>query len=211
MEWQQYEGGQRWRVHCNGQIEVEGRGIVRTNGHPRSMELCWLGYQNELREASERFDIPLPWLMGLFGVEAGRLKVRTRPERSKRSTLYFNPFALRWEKRTRARPDGEYSGGPLQILTSTATSQNRKHKIIEDGREIDIADLMLPRICILLGASYFADQLKKYGNDPILAQAAYNAGSVYAPKKKTPWGFNTHNPQRALFYAQWVNDAVEVL
>ncbi len=211
-DWKSYNGGQSYRILDTDEIEVYGLETPRTGGHPRSMELAWIATQLELREASERFNIPTPWLMGIFGVESGRMKVRERPEQDKRRTLYFNPSAKLWEKRTRARPDGEYSGGYFQVLTSTASRQNKKHNIIENGREITIADLMIPRISILIGASYFRDQLDRYDEDPILAQAAYNAGSVKKrPPRTHPWGFSTHNPHRALYYAQWVNDAVAVL
>lgn len=211
-DWKSYNGGQSYRVLETNEIEVYGLDIPRTGGHPRSMELAWLAAQLELKEASERFGVPIPWLMGLFGVEAGRMKVRERPEQKKKRTLYFNPYAKLWEDSTRARPDGEYSGGYFQVLESTASAQNKKHQLIEGGREITLADLLNPRISILIGASYFADQLERYDNDPILAQAAYNTGTVKKRNtKQYPWGFLTHNPHRALYYAQWVNDACAVL
>lgn len=210
--WTSFNGGQNYRILDSGQIEVDGLGIPRTRGEPRSMELCEVAYCLELDEAIERFKIPRPWLMGLFGVEAGRLKIAMRKGEAKVTTLYFNPYAKRWEDSTRAAPDGEFSGGPLQSLESTASAMNAKYKLIENGRPLNIADLMIPRICILVSAAYFYDQLNRYDNDPILAQAAFNAGSVRARNtRQYPWGFLTHNPHRALYYAQWVNDAVEVL
>lgn len=212
MNWQSHNGGQDYRILDSGQIEVRDLGIVRTRGVPRSMQLCELAYCLELDEATERFEIPRVWLMGLFGVEAGRLKIAMRKGEAKVTTLYFNPYAKRWEDRTRAAPDGEYSGGPLQSLESTASAMNAKYKLIEGGRPLNIADLMIPRICILVSAAYFHDQLNRYNDDPILAQAAFNAGSVRdRPTKTHPWGFLTHNPHRSLYYAQWVNDAWEVL
>lgn len=205
MTWQQHNGGTRWRIHQDHSIEIEGRGIVRSSGEPITVTTLMADYGADLREASTRFDVPLPWLIAIVCIESVHLKVRKTPQHSPTRTYHRDAQSIRWEKRTRARPNGEYSGGLMQVLESTAQATARKHGL----GEIDIADLLIPRHSLLVGAAYYKDQLDRYDGDPLLAQAAYNAGSVRDSSQ--PFGFLTHADDRPLRFAMWVNDAVAAL
>lgn len=203
--WQQHNNGQRWRVLPDHSIEVEGQGVVRSSGDPITVRTLLEDYGHDLREASERFGVPLSWLVAIVCIESVHLKTKPRPDAKAVRTYHRDAQSIRWEKRTRARPSGEYSGGLMQVLESTAQATARKHGL----GDITLAKLLIPRYSLLVGAAYYRDQLDRYEGDPILAQAAYNAGSVR--NSSQPWGFVTHADDRPLRFAQWVNDAVAVL
>jgi soluble lytic murein transglycosylase-like protein len=63
-----------------------------------------------------------------------------------------------------------YSLGLMQLLPSTAKS-------VMGNQNLTDAQILDPYTNIMAGTKYYSQQLQKYG-DPILAYAAYNAGSV---------------------------------
>ena len=205
VAWEQVNGGQRWRVDDRLRIDVEGAGVVRSSGEPITVKTLLDDYGDDLRAAARRFDVPVAWLIGIVCIESVKLKTRAKPGARSKPSYHRDAQSIRWETYTRARPDGEYSVGLMQTLQSTAIAIAKRN----DLPTPTIAMMMIPRHSLMLGAAYFKECLDRYKGDPIKAQAAYNAGGVYPDD--TPWGFKTHAPDRALRYAQWVNDAVSVL
>lgn len=62
--------------------------------------------------------------------------------------------------------------GLMQLMPETAREQAVRLRV----GDIEDLDLFDPATNILLGASYLAEQLNRFGEDPVLALAAYNAG-----------------------------------
>jgi hypothetical protein len=73
-----------------------------------------------------------------------------------------------------AEPDGRTSIGLMQTLTGTASEVM--------GRTVTARDLESPAISIEAGTRYIARSRKLTKFDPILVAAAYNAGSLRAPR-----------------------------
>lgn len=72
-----YNGGRRWRNLEDGRIEVEGR-VITSGGAPTTARLFLLEYGEAAHQAAKRFNIPVPWLVGMAAIEAIRLKPAPR-------------------------------------------------------------------------------------------------------------------------------------
>lgn len=72
-----YNGGRRWRVRESGEIEVEGK-VINSGGAPTTARLFLLEYGEAAHGAAKRFNVPVPWLVGMAGIEAIRLKATPR-------------------------------------------------------------------------------------------------------------------------------------
>ena len=216
-EWQQFNGGRRWRFLDDGSIEVEGQGIPRTRGEPVTMRSIYRAMGHTIAWACERAGVfhLLPTAYALIGSEVGSYKVRQmlRPGETRR-TPYVQTDRERWEKKTRARPDGQYSMGPWQFLESTASWMNEKYDLWPELEVITTAELQQPEMSALLAAHYLLHLTDaEDSSDPVLLQAAWNAGSA-RPMDVTPerpWGLRTFGQDRTGHFIQWYNDAVFVL
>jgi len=193
MTFRRHKGGHGWRILEDGSIEVEGEGVPRTRGEPASMELLLDCHGIVIDATSCRFRIPKATIMAMIAKEAVR-----------RDGLYFEERSKRWEERL-----GEHSAGLMQTLVSTANAMERKFGLY--GREIGIPDLFCPEVSIMLGVAYIRYQADRRGDvDPVLAQAAFNAGGVYETSKNR-WNLRTHSPTRTDSFIAWHNDAIAVL
>jgi soluble lytic murein transglycosylase len=70
--------------------------------------------------------------------------------------------------------------GLLQFILTTARDVGRAVGLVEVAPE----DLYDPKVVIQLGAKYVGDLLQKFGGNPYLTAAAYNAG----PNQAALWG-----------------------
>ncbi len=227
--WQSYRGGKRWlveghRIACQGpphadarltatQVGRDGDGIgerlwYRTKGDPSTMRQLWRDYGLEIAEAAERFRVPRPWIMGLIGIEAARLK----QDRGR-----FDPRSRREEPgyRSDETTPNKVSPGLMQTLLSTARGMEAQYTVM--GHPITAEDLCVPRYSILLGTCYVRHQMDRReddeppGDDPVLnACAAYNAGSVRYDASND-WHLLTYGQTRTDRFVAWVNDSVAVL
>jgi soluble lytic murein transglycosylase len=69
--------------------------------------------------------------------------------------------------------------GLVQVMPATAKSTARKHRLpYRSKKQLHSASINLP-----IGSSYYRDMLERFGNNRILATAAYNAG----PSRVDQW------------------------
>lgn len=144
---------------------------------------------------------------------------------------FTGPETFRWEQgvtlTTTGDPDidgkekGDYSAGPMQVLSNTARWMNNVHSLgYNNAKDLqwfknrpakDPAKLGLydGGICIDVGTAYIAHNAAQTGFDPILVAAAYNAGSL-RPSSGNHWRIHCHGNHldRA---AEWYGDACAVL
>lgn len=211
MNWKQYRGGQRWLVQESGAIEVEGAGVIRTGGEPLTQRRLLAQHGDAMREAGERFGVPLAWIMGMIPIEAWM-------NAHKDGGKVADTVSLRREKDyvSDAKTPGEVSAGLMQTLLATAQMMAKKH-----GLPIPTSarDLYVPRTSILLGTAYMAHQMERYkagvgghAFDFVHLTGAYNAGSViYDKEHGNPYRLITYSPTRTERGIRWHNDAIAVL
>jgi hypothetical protein len=187
--------------------------IYRTAGEPSSMRHLLVDFGLELREAAAQFDISLPVLMAMIGIEATRLKG---------DRVRFNPRCVREEPGYRSdehTPD-KVSPGLAQTLLSTAQEMLPQCQQLPQGR-LTREDLFVPRYSILLGAAYIRKQINRFEkdeaesgalpDDPVFnACAAYNAGSV-RQDLSNHWHLRTYGEARVDKFIAYHNDAFEVV
>lgn len=208
MTWSKYKDSIRWRVLCDGSIEVEGQGAIRTRGEPQSARIFLAEHGDAARAAAERFDIPVSWIFGMACVEAVRI----------RGTLSLNPRSIREEPgyiSDTATPN-KVSPGMMQTLLSTAEAMRRKYDlpVVVSRRKLFVAETS-----ILLGAAYMRDRADFYAKgvlgapfDFVFCVAAYNAGKVYHnPDDHYPFKMRTFSPTRTERAIRFHNDMVAVL
>lgn len=148
--WKSYNDGLRWRVLQTGEVEVQGRGILRTKGAPLTMLYLVREWGAEITRAATLADIPREWLAAMITVEAARLRrrplsrlwsqVRTRIKRvakgrgwraatedqrdvlERRNHLRMDPVSVRKEPGYVSPQDtpGRISATLPQVLLSTA-------------------------------------------------------------------------------------------
>jgi hypothetical protein len=92
----------------------------------------------------------------------------------------------------------------MQTLISTAKDMARRYNLLDPG--LITSELLYdPFYSILLGTAFLARQIERYGPDPILLCAAYNAGSVRKHDENL-WHLRVHGPTRMDRYASFFND-----
>jgi len=80
--WRRYATGRRWRELESGAVEVEGQGVITSGGQPLTARALLLEHGDALRAASARFDVPIPWLVGMTCIESLRLKASPKGGRA---------------------------------------------------------------------------------------------------------------------------------
>lgn len=177
--------------------------VLRTKGKPLTMQTLQTEHGATIAAAAERFEIPEAWIAGMIAIEARRIP----------KTFHFDPISLRDEDDLRmvdykTRPH-RVSAGLMQTLLSTARSMAKKHDLQTTfagaETELDLGHLCVPDISITLGTAYMRHQADRYGLDPILIVAAYNAGGVY-DDDSNPWNLRTYGLGRIPKFAAYVND-----
>lgn len=203
-QWQQYRQGRRWRWIEGDDglrtVEIEGVGVPRSKGEPQTMRRMWEDFSAALIAAHERFPaVSIAQLMATIAVESAR-----RP-----GSLSRDPRSHREEPGyvSDSATPGRVSPGIMQTLIETARWVSRRYELGLDG--VGRRELYVAATSILLGAGYLDYQMGRYG-DPMMADAAYNAGSLRADDSH-PYGWVTYHHHRADQWAQWHNDAVAVL
>lgn len=212
-EWRSYNGGKRWRTLEDGFIEVEGEGVTRTRGEPSTMRAFWSAHKIAMMHYSDRFEVPLAWIMGLAGIEcaAFRFKRKLDPDTSSRSP-HIDTNKVRWESHI-----NDYSNSPWQILTGTASDRNRSLELVRGGGRVYVDDLAVPEIACGLSTAHMRHLLDGSRTpdapDYVHLQAAWNAGRVRAMEvtDERPWGMRTYGEDRTGNAIKWHNDAVAVL
>ncbi len=208
MTWSSYKDSIRWRTLCDGSIEVEGQGVIRTKGEPQSARIFLAEHGDAARAASAQFDIPVAWIFGMACVEAARI----------RGTLSLDPQSLRKEPgyvSDTATPN-KVSPGMMQTLLSTAEAMRKKYDlpVVVSRRK-----LFVPATSILLGTAYMADRRDFYAKgvlgapfDFAFCVAAYNAGKVYHnPSDDYPFKMRTFSPSRTERAIRFHNDMIAAL
>lgn len=201
-EWKQYRAGRRWRAFETGEIEIEGSGLLRTGGQPETMRRMWEEFSAAIKAAHGRFpDVHPAHIMATIAVESSR----------RAGSLSRDPRALRLEPGYKSDEETPHrvSPGLMQTLISTARDTAKRYGL-EHLRHVGRKDLYVAETSILLGTAYMHYQRARYDGDPMLSDAAYNAGSVRRDDDN-PFGWMTYHTNRAQLFARWANDAAVVL
>jgi len=197
--WTSRFGGQRWRLTPAG-VELEGAGLMRTKGQPRSMRWYWASWAPHFLAAAEATGVPIPLLMMTVATENGGCRLEDGEP---------HVIAVRREPGyvDDAKTPHRISVGPCHLLISTGRSAM-------GDPSIDRAWLLERGNNILAAARYIASQRAATGFDPILVAAAYNAGSLREAKP----GSKYFNRWRLVSYGNhldragaWYGDACAVL
>jgi peptidoglycan L-alanyl-D-glutamate endopeptidase CwlK len=223
-EWHNLFGGDHWRFDNRGVYTRNHDGsdkLWRTPGSPITIQEIVAHYRPAISAASSQFDVPESLIVMTIATETGRF----------RNDKFTGPKTFRWEQgvllTTTGDPaidgkeKGDYSAGPMQVLSNTARWMNNtahlgldpktilpwfKNKPAKNPSELGMYD---GAKSILIGTAYIAHNLPKTGIDPILVSAAYNAGSL-KPSPANHWRIRSTGDHldRA---AEWYGDACSVL
>jgi Transglycosylase SLT domain len=181
----------RWRVVTAG-VEIEGSGVERTRGQPRTVTKVWEAYSSPINVFARTCRVPCAIVVATIAVEsAGR------------------PDALRLEPGYVSDDDtpARVSAGLMQTLISTARAVMR--------RKVDRAWLLEPKNSIDAGTSYMHQQAHLTGLDPPLVAAAYNSGGLHhQPGAQNRWKlrqFPIGTGQYCDRFVRFYNDAVFVM
>lgn len=193
-EWHNPKGGKKWRVVEQG-IEVERDGVTRTAGEPISVQYLWEQFGDFIKQASWEYGVPADIVAAMIPVESDRADDNR-----------FDPQSLRKEPGYISDRDTPHlvSPGVMQTLISTARDTAARHGIV-DPSEVDRELLFDPFYSIMIGTAYLADLSARYGPDPVLMCAAYNAGGVYR-SRKNEWRIRAYSGSRIDWYVKWFND-----
>jgi len=204
------EGGQSWRYDQTGVfLQAAPNTPVRSRGEPATVRAILANYGNEIFDASMAHGIPPELIIMTIATETAMF----------RPVNFTGPKTFRWEP-----SQGSYSGGPMQVLETTA------HDII-NRLGLSFAPEDIPRhfpakpaappalnplydgdVCIPLGTGYIRMKRERTGLDPILLAATYNHGSIgrTVPTQDNPWGLITAGDHLNRS-AAWFGDACAVL
>ena len=209
-------GGQEWRVDKTG-VFLKGKSKPeRTPGDPTTTTKVIELYADAIRDASVKFQLPPELIVMTIATETAAF----------RDHGFTGPKTFRWESHfllgfTDSALDGttgDYSAGPMQVMSSTAREMNVKKLSGEFDSKTDLKwferkpspipkslGLYDARICIMVGASYIAHQSSNTGLNPILVAASYNAGSIRA-SGTSAWRIHAHGDHLDRS-AAWFGDA----
>ena len=194
-----HKGGRGWEYDCDGRIVLERETQpARTQGKPITMQGIWDDFGEHIEEAHGLFPveptISRATIMAIIALESVRLP----------GSHHRDPNSYRYEERI-----DDYSAGLMQTLSKTAIAMRKRYLL--PVPPIQRAVLCDPRVSIIVGTAYLFRLADRYGTtDGMLLQAAYNAGGVYT-SDKNEWNLRTYSPDRTERFAQWHNDALEVL
>lgn len=211
-DFSRHEGGRGWTDLQSGHIVLEewdgdAGGIVRSKGEPITMLMMWEDFGAAIVKASGRFGVPRQWIMGMIAIEATRLA----------SSRHFNPQCVREEPgytSDEATPH-RVSPGLMQTLISTADGENRRCSVYMTWdnaahQKVTRQMLMQPERSIMLGTSYMARQIERYGMSSLRVCASYNAGSLRT-SDRNEFKMLAYGPTRLRRFSEWSNDALAVL
>lgn len=187
-----FSGGIRWRLIKEG-VEIEGSGVERTTGKPKTITRIWESYNKEINRWAKHFDVHCVLILATIATESGGKAGARREEPG-----YISDDAT----------PNRVSVGLMQTLISTARAT-----LLDET--IDAKWLKDPSNSIKAGTSYIAEQSPKTNFDPPKVACAYNAGGIYENKsvnnrwkmRQYPIGTSEHCDR----FVKWFNDAVFVL
>jgi hypothetical protein len=190
-EYHGFEDSVRWKL-CPAGVEIDGTGLERTRGAPRTATRVWEAYSDAINRTARARRVPCALIIATICTESGGRADAVREE----------PGFVSDEK----TPD-KVSPGLMQTLISTAREAMQA--------TVDRKWLFVPANSIEAGTAYIAKQAKLTGLDPPLVAAAYNAGRLaYNGGKENRWklrqypiGTGAHCDR----FVQFFNDAVAVL
>jgi peptidoglycan LD-endopeptidase CwlK len=190
-----FNGGRGWEYDECGRIVLERETKpARTQGKPVTMRGIHDDFGSAITEAHEMLGVSRATIMAVIALESVRLP----------GTHHRDPKSYRYEERI-----DDYSAGLMQTLSKTATAM--RHRYALPVPKITRVSLYDPRTSILCGTAYLVRLSERWETtDGMLLQAAYNAGGVYE-SSKNEWRLRTYSPDRTERFAQWHNDALEVL
>lgn len=192
-EWHSKYGGREWRLTNEG-IETR-EGIERTAGEPITMRTIWDDFGDDIQHACWEMDVSPDVVAAMIPIEAAR-----------QSDGHYDPESVREEPGYTSDEETPHrvSPGVMQTLISTARDMAGKYDLYDED-DVDRQMLFEPKHSIMLGTAYLAHQIERYGRDPVLLCAAYNAGSV-RETGRNPWKLRVYGKTRLDRYVAWFND-----
>jgi peptidoglycan LD-endopeptidase CwlK len=224
VEWTSFAGGMEYRVEPAGVLLRLRTEPLRSDGAPLTVSRILELYGEQIAMASRRHNVPPELILMTIATETAAF----------RPSGFTGEPTFRWEARSvlsetgdpgidGAQHRGDYSAGPMQLMSTTARWLNRVRRLGYEGpknfgwfkrkpgsapKELGLYDAA---IAVDIGAAYIAWNRETHntGNDPILVAACYNAGSL-KPSNANVWGLVVHGDHldRA---ARWYGDACEVM
>lgn len=194
-EWHSRFGGHAWKITASG-IAIKGEGHPRSPGEPRSIQYLWEDFGDDILYASNEMQVAADTLSAMVCIEAGRQE----------DSLRFDPTATREEPGYVSDTQTPHlvSPGLMQTLLSTAQHMAKTYHLV-DPDEVDREFLQDPGYSLLMGAAYLHHLMDRYGPDPMLLSAAYNAGGLYKDLGSR-WHLRTYSPERLDRFASFFND-----
>lgn len=223
-DWHNMFGGDHWRHDSSGVFTRNHDGTLklwRTLGAPSTVLEIISRYGEVIEEASSRFKVPATIIIMTIATETAKWRLEG----------FTGPKTFRWEQDVTlqmtgdenidGKEKGDYSAGPMQTLSNTARWMNDKFDLGFDpavtlkffknrpSKNPESLGLYDARVSIFCGAAYLAHNQNVTGNDPLLAAACYNAGSL-KPSPENHWRIRSagNHLDRA---AEWFGDACAVL
>lgn len=222
--WHSMFGGDGWAYDNKGVYTRDHQGNLktwRTVGAPITVQEILAKHGAAIAAASAKHGVSPALIVMTIATEAGQYRIDD----------FTGPKTFRWEQgyavgatgdnTLDGKEKGDYSAGPMQVLSDTARWMNNLMSLGYDNAE-DLkffkdrpknvpTDLGLykSKICIDIGTAYIKHNFEKTGDDPLLVAAAYNAGGLYA-SKDNHWRIASYGNHidRA---AEWYGDACFVL
>jgi hypothetical protein len=191
-----YRGGQEWFLAADG-VHVGASGEVpRTAGSPVTATTVITRYGDAVRSSALQHGVPDVLIYATICTES-----QGKPTAIRREPGY--PTDQDGDVGDNAAPN-RVSPGLMQTLLSTARSVMGDQTIGRDW-------LFEPANSIEAGTRYLVSgrRSSKTAYDPVLASAAYNAGSL-RPSASNLWG-SVHTTGHVDRFLQWYDDCVAVL
>lgn len=214
-----YRGGDDWIVMHDGRISLtiehaseelernitrDSEGFARTAGQPKTARKLLEQYGQHIKEAADVHGVAAHTIAAIILCESR--PVRGTFERDVVSERHESGF-VSWSQ----TPE-RGSAGLGQQLLATARRLAKKHNLeffdaFDRPRDVMVSDLIEPSWSIWFTAAYIADKEELYQtDDPIIAAAAYNRGSLEY-RNSNPFRVKVHaGADRVVKHAAYNND-----
>jgi peptidoglycan L-alanyl-D-glutamate endopeptidase CwlK len=223
VDWMSKFGGREWRVDSSGiYLRHDQQNPQRTPGTPTTVLAALDLYADHIGAACQKFDVPPELVLMTIATETAQM----------RGDEFTGPKTFRWEQGVTltttgdttldGSEKGDYSAGPMQVLSNTARGINNKLSLgFENSSDLKWfknkpnaasqkgLGMYKGSIAIPLGTGYLHMQRGKTDLNPVLVAAAYNAGSVLTSGTNS-WHMRSHGDHldRAV---KWFGDACAAL
>ena len=222
--WHSLFGGDEWAYDQGGLYTKRANGnlkVWRTPGAPVTVQEVLGQLDAPITRASAKYGVSKELIVMTIATETGAL----------RRVGFTGPDSFRWEQgytvnatgddTLDGREKGDYSAGPMQVLSDTARWMNNEYDLGYDNAtdftffknkpnpKTEHIGLFDVERCIDVGTAYIRHNMTRTGDDPLLVAAAYNAGGLY-PSSANHWRIRSYGNHldRA---AEWYGDACFVL